>query len=103
MSSHCLYHYIRNYHYQLGGCSVNTGEHFAAIVMWHGKPYSYDGLKPIKSLRFKEYYPDMIMKSLEDHMHITSFLTDQQTYNQTQLYIYNYIASYTACNAALYI
>jgi len=41
---------LYNCHYHLGGCSINTGEHFAAIVMWHGKPYLYDGLKPTKSL-----------------------------------------------------
>ena len=57
---------LHNSRYHLGGCSVNTGEHFAAIVMWHGRPYLYDGLKPIQNLRFTKYQPDMIMKSLKN-------------------------------------
>ena len=44
--------FIHNCHYHLGGCSINTGEHFATTVMWHGRPYLYDRLKPTKSLWF---------------------------------------------------
>jgi len=31
--------------YQLGGCTFNTGGHFVAILLWHGKLYYYDGIK----------------------------------------------------------
>ena len=50
---------LYNQKYQLGGCSINTGAHFTAIVMWHGRPYLYDGLQPTKMLRFVPYHLDM--------------------------------------------
>ena len=46
--------------YQLGGCSLNTGEHFVAVIMWHGRPFLYDGLKT-KNLRFVKYHPERTM------------------------------------------
>lgn len=50
---------IYNHQYKLGGCSINVGEHFVAIIMWHGRPYIYDGLKHSKAMRFMKCYPDM--------------------------------------------
>ena len=46
--------------YQLSGCTinVNTRTHFVAIIMWHGRPYFYDGMQPTKKLRFVPYCPD---------------------------------------------
>ena len=35
---------VYNKHYELGGCTVNTGGHFVSVILWHGRPYFYDGL-----------------------------------------------------------
>ena len=59
--------------YQLGGCSLNTGEHFEAIIMWHGRPYLYDGLKPTKSLRFVKYQPEKTMRSFNNNNYKGSY------------------------------
>ena len=50
---------LYNQKFQLGGCTINTGAHFTSIIMWHGRPYLYDGLQPTKTLHFVPYYPDM--------------------------------------------
>ena len=64
--------------YQLGGCSLNIGEHFVAVIMWHGRPYLYDGLKPTKSLRFVKYHPEKTMKSFNNckGSHAYYFISD---------------------------
>ena len=43
-----------------------VGEHFVGIVLWHGRSYLYDGLKPTKNLRFTKYHPEMIIKSFNN-------------------------------------
>jgi len=50
--------YMRRY--QLGGCTFNTGGHFVAVLLWHGKPYFYDGIKSTKQQRFVEYTPHLL-------------------------------------------
>jgi len=39
---------VYNKHYQLGGCTINIGEHFVSVILWYGQPYYYDGLKVYK-------------------------------------------------------
>ena len=41
---------INVYHrcYKLGGCTMNTGGHFVTILLWHGTPYFYDGIRSFK-------------------------------------------------------
>ena len=43
--------------YKLGGCTMNTGGHFVAILLWHGTHYFYDGIKSTKQQWFIEYNP----------------------------------------------
>jgi len=31
--------------YQLAGCTINIGGHFVTIVLWHGRPYFYNGIR----------------------------------------------------------
>ena len=45
--------------YWLGGCTINTGGHFVSIIMWHGCPFYYDGLKLTKQQRFIKYCPNV--------------------------------------------
>ena len=53
---------INVYHrcYKLGGCTMNTGGHFVAILLWHGAPYFYDGIRSTKQQRFTEYNPGLL-------------------------------------------
>ena len=55
---------INVYHrcYRLGGCTMNTGGHFVAILLWHGTPYFYDGIRSTKQQRFIEYSPGLLAK-----------------------------------------
>ena len=48
---------INVYHrcYKFGGCTINTGGHFVAILLWHGTHYFYDGIRSNKQQRFIEY------------------------------------------------
>ena len=53
---------INVYHrsYKLGGCTMNTGGHFVAILLWHGTPYFYDGIRSTKQQRFIDYNPRLL-------------------------------------------
>ena len=53
---------INVYHrrYKLGGCTMNTGGYFVAILLWHGAPYFYDGIRSTKQQRFIEYNPGLL-------------------------------------------
>ena len=53
---------INVYHrcYKLSGCTMNTGEYFVAILLWHGAPYFYDGFRSTKQQRFVEYNPVLL-------------------------------------------
>jgi len=31
--------------YQLAGCSLNSGNHFMAVIFWYGKKFYYDGMQ----------------------------------------------------------
>ena len=50
---------IYDWHYWLGGCTINTRGHFVSIILWHGRPFYYDGLKSTKQQRFTEYHSNM--------------------------------------------
>ena len=39
---------------------MNTGGHFVAILLWHGRPYFYDGIRSTKQQRFIEYNPGLL-------------------------------------------
>jgi len=43
--------------YQLGGCTFNTGGHFVAILLWHGK---LDGIKSTKQQQLVECSPHLL-------------------------------------------
>lgn len=52
---------VYNNHYQLGGCTINIGEHFGSVILWHGRLYYYDGLKSTNQQRLINYNPNMIL------------------------------------------
>ena len=55
---------IYDWHYWLGGCTINTRGHFVSIILWHGRPFYYDGLKSTKQQRFTEYHSNIPLSHL---------------------------------------
>ena len=39
---------------------MNTGGHFVTILLWHGTPYFYDGIRSTKQQQFIEYNPGLL-------------------------------------------
>jgi len=65
--------------YQLGDCTFNTGGHFVAILLWHGKLYyyDYDRIKSTKQQRLVECSPHLLtdLEIVMDLMHIPFIYT----------------------------
>jgi len=73
---------VYNKHYQLGGCTINIGEHFVSVILWHGRPYYYDGLKSTNQQCSINYNPNMILN----------------LQNWTGSYAYYFLNLYINCN-----
>ena len=77
---------------------------FVSIIMWHERPYYYDGMKPTKQQRFVKYSSNMVTKLTLQlvHMHIT-FVENYYYVMHVTLLLATSIISLSICFIVLYL